>query len=137
MRPEADRVFEARRENSQLSGVRVRSANEATRRRPLLLLSASYEDHLPRALNFHLKQEAGLDFRKKLVRLSLPSPASIRAHPNMALIPETNWLQGPDRKVESNHTAYWIDLYPVTVREYLPTARAAVQTGDRQCWGLG
>jgi hypothetical protein len=67
----------------------------------LLFVTARYQDHLPRALNFHIKQEAGLDFHKKFVRISLPSPASIRAHPNMAFIPATTWLQGPDRKVES------------------------------------
>lgn len=96
----------------------------------LLFVTARYQDHLPRALNFHIKQEAGLDFHKKFVRISLPSPASIRAHPNMAFIPATTWLQGPDRKVESSHAGLWIDLYPVTVRDYLPSARAALKNGE-------
>jgi hypothetical protein len=95
----------------------------------LLVVNASYEDHYPRALNFHLKPEAGFSVHTKFVRLSLPSPASIQIHPNMAFVPTGSWLQGADKKAELNRSGFWIDLYPVTVHEYLPVARTAVGNG--------
>ena len=44
----------------------------------------------------------------------------------MAYVPTTDWLQGPDRLRATNKAGFWIDLYPATVREYLPIARSEV-----------
>lgn len=96
----------------------------------LLVLKVTYADGSPREIRFPVLAAGGLAFRRKLYEFRLPSDREILAHPGMAYIPETTWLQGPDRTPVIHSEAVWIDLRPVTVEEYLPVARQLVRDGQ-------
>lgn len=98
----------------------------------LVAVTAHYRDGAPRALHFHLDHRPGWVWSAKTTELRLASAREIAHHPRMAYIPPGPWREGATRTLAMNQHAYWIDLAPVTVQAYLPTALAAAATGAIQ-----
>ena len=95
----------------------------------ILRVHANYADGVERALSFHLTLLRSFDARGKLVPLSLPPAAEVRAHPGMAFIPAVSWFHGRDREVQHSDHAFWIDLSPPTVEAYEAVARQMLDAG--------
>lgn len=98
----------------------------------LFVVRAKYKDGRTRAIRFQAVFRPTISASAKFRRFELPNDDSIRSHPDMAYIPPTGWLSGPDRVVNQNAVGYWIDIYPPTVSQYLPLAKSAVADGSLQ-----
>lgn len=96
----------------------------------LFVIQAKFRDGQPRAIRFQTVNRPTFSKASKFLHFDLPGAAEITSHPNMAYVPATEWLSGPDRTTARNREGYWIDLYPPTVSEYLPHAQAAVAEGS-------
>lgn len=96
----------------------------------LFVVRATYRDGHARAIRFQSVSRPSSSSNSKFIRFELPTPDEIASHPDMAFVPVTEWLSGPDRTVSHNTTSYWIDIYPPTVSQYLPQAQAAVAEGS-------
>jgi hypothetical protein len=98
----------------------------------LFVVQAKFRDGQPRAIRFHTVNRPTFSMASKFLHFDLPGTAEIKSHPNMAYVPATEWLSGPDRTTSHNREGYWIDLYPPTVSIYLPQAQAAVAQSSLQ-----
>lgn len=98
----------------------------------LFVVQADYRDQQSRSIRFHLVRRRSFDWASKFVRFDIPSNSDIESHPNMAYIPVTGWIAGPEKAAARNEEAFWIDLYPATVERYLPMAERAVAEGVLQ-----
>jgi hypothetical protein len=96
----------------------------------LFVVQARYRDGQPRATRFQTVSRPTFYEAGKFLHFDLPGAVEIASHPNMAYVPPTEWLAGPDRTTSYNREGYWIDLYPPTVSKYLPEAQAAVAQGS-------
>ena len=96
----------------------------------LFVVKATYRDGHTRAIRFQSVSRPRFSADSKFMHFELPKASEIASHPDMAFVPVTEWLSGPDRKVSQNRTSYWIDIYPPTVSRYLPQAQAAVAEGS-------
>lgn len=96
----------------------------------IMRVQAVYSDGAPRALAFHLNLKPSLDPTAKSLKLSLPSVAEVKSHPNMAFVPATSWYHGRERDLRTNTQPFWIDIRPPTVQEYWRVANALLQTGQ-------
>ncbi len=95
----------------------------------ILTVEGNYADGAPRVIHYPLRQEPGWRFSAKYVELALPTSAEVLRHPGMSYIPRTSWLAGEEKTSAQSAKAFWMDLQPVTVREYLPLAQRAVEQG--------
>lgn len=93
-------------------------------------LQAAYADGADRALAFHLMLRPGFDPWNKSVNLALPASADIKAHSGMAYVPATTWFHGREREPRTQGEAFWIDLRPPTVTEYLKVADTLLRSGQ-------
>jgi formylglycine-generating enzyme required for sulfatase activity len=100
--------------------------------RILVITKAQYKDGQNREIHFHLNLSPGLTWSAKNLTMIWPSSEAIRVHPGMAYVPAVEWQQGPERQVLKSNRAFWIDLYPVTVRHYRPFAIEAERRGEIQ-----
>jgi|GEM_PF-3605192 len=96
----------------------------------LLRVQAAFGDGAERALAFHLNLAPSFNPAAKSLSLTLPSADAVRAHPGMAFIPATDWFQGRESGRRSNSRAFWIDVRPPTVVEYLKIAEGLLQQGE-------
>ena len=95
----------------------------------VLHLRAIYADSAARAINFHLLLTRSFRLQSKVLSLALPPAADVLVHPNMAFVPAVPWLQGEERTVSESIRAFWIDLRPPTVDEYVLIARGLRDKG--------
>lgn len=86
----------------------------------VVVVDGLYNDGAPRAIRFHLVLTPTFRWSAKFIRVNLPSAADVAKHPRMAYVPRTPWWQGGEKERAENSSAFWIDLWPVTVEEYLP-----------------
>lgn len=98
----------------------------------ILRLDGRFKDGAERGLSVHLNLKPTLDPHAKFLTLALPPIADIMAHPDMAFVPVTHWFHGRDSEPRVNRKAYWIDLRPPTVAQYLPIAEALLAAGRLQ-----
>ncbi len=89
----------------------------------VLQVRADYADGAERALHFHLVLTRSFDPRHKTPSLKLPPVGEVLGHPDMAYVPVTPWFHGREREPRTNSVAYWIDLRPPTVEQYMVVAR--------------
>lgn len=95
----------------------------------LVQIAARYRDGKPWTIRFHLNHRPSWAWATKTTELRLPSAREIAMHPAMAYVPAGPWLEGASKTPAMNQRAYWIDIAPVTVKDYLPFAYAAVAAG--------
>ncbi len=95
----------------------------------ILRLTGTYPDGAERALAWHLQLVPGFHLDAKQVRLAAPQARDILAHPRMAHIPAVNWIHGRESESRRNASSFWIDIRPLTVREYLPVAERLLSSG--------
>jgi hypothetical protein len=93
-------------------------------------VTAAYPDGQPRAVNFPLLLSSGVDWNAKLRSLSLPDANQVLAHPGMAYVPRENWVETPGQPARISKKAFWIDIYPLTVRDYEPLLRKFLTDGS-------
>jgi hypothetical protein len=100
----------------------------------LFVVKARYRDGGTRAIRFQSVSRPTFSSASKFIHFELPKADEIGSHPDMAFVPVTEWLSGPDRTVSHNRASYWIDIYPPTVSVYLPQAQAAVAEGSLEIY---
>lgn len=98
----------------------------------LVAISARYRDGKPRIIHFHLNHRPSWDWATKTTELRLPSAREIAEHPAMAYVPAGPWLEGATKTRTMNPRPFWVDIAPVTVKDYLPFAFAAVAAGSME-----
>jgi hypothetical protein len=81
----------------------------------LFIVRGTFRDGKRRALRFQVVSQPTFSAASKFLHFALPSDDAIHSHPNMAYVPPTIWLSGPDRTPTKNDVGYWIDMYPPTV----------------------
>jgi hypothetical protein len=86
----------------------------------IIRVDGTYPDGAERPLSWHLKLAPGFDPGPKQVSLALPPAAEIGAHPGMAYVPAVAWVHGRENEPRVNRHAFWIDVRPPTVAEYVP-----------------
>jgi formylglycine-generating enzyme required for sulfatase activity len=95
----------------------------------IIRVSADFGDSRERQIAYHLDLKSSLSPSGKLLTLTLPPAAEVKAHPDMAFIPQTQWYHGREREKRTSDTSYWIDIRPPTVQEYLPIVLEKVSKG--------
>ena len=88
----------------------------------ILRINATYSDGKPRALAFHLNLKPSFISENKFLSLTLPHSSEVKAHPNMAFVPATAWLHDRERETLNSAKAFWIDIQPPTISEYMEVA---------------
>lgn len=96
----------------------------------LIIPKVQFKDGSPREMRVHLNLKPGLRWSGKKIHVTLPTDAEIVNHPGMAYIPVSEWEQGSDRQRSVLSKPFWIDLKPLSVREYRPFAVEAERNGD-------
>jgi hypothetical protein len=95
----------------------------------IVRVTATYDDGEPRALNFPLLLSSGLGWDEKFIKLRLPPTDQILAHPRMAYVPPERWVDEPGKAPRESSKPFWIDLYPLTVRDYEPLLQTFLADG--------
>jgi hypothetical protein len=95
----------------------------------ILVVQAKFRDEERRAIRFQAVCRPAFSMASKFLHFDLPGNEEITAHPDMAYVPPTDWLSGPDKTLSYNRNGFWIDLYPPIVSKYLPRAQEAVAQG--------
>lgn len=90
----------------------------------LIQVNSAYQDGQARAIAFHLSLQPGFSPSSKLLHLALPQASIVEEHSGMARVPPTPWYHGREREQRMNKEAFWIDIAPPTVEEYLPVAQS-------------
>lgn len=85
----------------------------------LVVLRADYKDQRAREVRFHLNLTPEQAFFTPRVTLAFPSANSIQNHPDMAYVPAGIWQGGPNREKRESLQTFWIDIYPVSARQYI------------------
>ena len=95
----------------------------------IIRVQATYRDGAERAIAFHVQPPSGLSFAHKRLYLSIPSAKTIAARAGMAYVPKTTWRRGRDNESSVNSSAFWIDVRPPTIAEYVPVAERLLADG--------
>jgi hypothetical protein len=88
-----------------------------------------YPDGAERAVSWHLLATPGFSLQAKTTRLAAPSKEEILAHPGMAYVPTASWIHGRENEPRRNEQAFWIDIRPPTMTEYVPRAQRLLDSG--------
>lgn len=95
----------------------------------IVRVTATYDDGQPRTLNFPLLLSPGIGWDEKYPKLKLPPVDQVLAHPRMAYIPPESWVDEPGKAPRDSRKPFWIDLYPLTVKDYEPLLRTFLADG--------
>lgn len=133
---EIDEQFPDRNQSAVLYQTPIREIGTLQLRVPaqdlVVVSKVKYKDGSEREIRFPLSLVPALNWAGKRLTVIFPNSEAIQAHPKMAYIPAVEWEQGPDRQKVKSEKAFWIDLFPVSVRQYRPFAIAAERKGEIQ-----
>jgi hypothetical protein len=95
----------------------------------VVAVTARYSDGAPRSIRFPLVRRPSWEYSTKKVVLRVPDAVDVLRHRSMAWISGSEWLEGVENRSSTLERSFWIDLLPVTVKEYLPIAQRLIAEG--------